>query len=205
VFLSQSRLHQPNWEPYRHDLARARRLLEQAGCRRGADRIYACGEERLSLRLMTTANVPSRRRAIEILARQLQTMGIDARPEVLPASVFFRLLARGDFDAALFSWILSPDDTSQLKNAYGCQGSTNFSGYCQRLSTRDLDQADRILDHDQRARVLSRVDRQLARDVAMIPLYQFVFSLARSSSLRGFELNPAGSLPLNAEDWWLDD
>ena len=33
----------------------------------------------------------------------------------------------------------------------------------------------------------------------------FVFSLARSSSLRGFELNPAGSLPLNAEDWWLDD
>ena len=44
-----SRWYQPNWKVYRHNPARARRLLEQAGCRRG-DGIYICGGQRLSLR-----------------------------------------------------------------------------------------------------------------------------------------------------------
>ena len=42
-------------------------------------------------------------------------------------------------------------------------GAYNFTGYCQRLVTRDLDQANRILDERQQARVLNRADRQMAQ------------------------------------------
>lgn len=37
VFLANSPYYQPNWKGYRHRPALARRLLEQAGCRRGED------------------------------------------------------------------------------------------------------------------------------------------------------------------------
>ena len=50
--------------------------------------------------------------------------------------------------------------------------NNNVTGYCQRLVTADLNQADRILDEEQRARVLNRADRRLAKDVPVIPLYQ---------------------------------
>ena len=48
------------------------------------------------------------------------------------------------------------------KDAFGCGGVQNYTGYCQRLVTSDLDQADRILDAGKRALVLQRVDRRLA-------------------------------------------
>ena len=51
VLWNTHRYYGPNWSVYRYRPALARRLLEQAGCRRGADRIYVCAGERLSLRL----------------------------------------------------------------------------------------------------------------------------------------------------------
>ena len=56
--------------------------------------------------------------------------------------------------------------------------------YCQRLVTADLNQADRILDEEQRARVLNRVDRRLAKDVPVIPLYQPPAVIAYRATIR---------------------
>ena len=54
VHLAESRYYEPNWSAYRYRPAEARRLLTQAGCRRGADGIFSCGGERLSLRFVTS-------------------------------------------------------------------------------------------------------------------------------------------------------
>ena len=59
VYVTQSRHYEPNWRPYRYRPAEARRLLTQAGCRRGADGIFSCGGQRLSLRFVTTAGRPA--------------------------------------------------------------------------------------------------------------------------------------------------
>jgi ABC-type oligopeptide transport system substrate-binding subunit len=71
------------------------------------------------------------------------------------------------------------------------------------LVTEELDESERILDERQRARLLNRVDRQLARDVPVIPLYAYVFSSARDAALRGYVLHPGPPL-WNAENWWLE-
>ena len=111
-------------------------------------------------------------------------------------------LVSGDFDAYLFTFAYSPDSTG-IASDFGCGRDFNFSGYCQRLVTEELDESERILDEKQRARVLNRVDRQLAKDVPVIPLYPFVFSSARSGAVRGYVLHPSSPL-WNAEDWWLE-
>ena len=86
---------------------------------------------------------------------------------------------------------------------YGCGGSANYTGYCQRLVSSDLDQADRIVDATQRGRVLERADRQLAKDVPVIPLYQIPWVYAFKDTIRNVVPSP-DNLFWNAEDWWLD-
>jgi peptide/nickel transport system substrate-binding protein len=206
TFPTQSRHYEPSWSGYRHRPAEARRLLEDAGCLRGADRIYRCDGQRLSLRFMTSSGLVSRQRTLEIVQRQLREVGVDVQLEYVPVGSLLGaggLLERGEFDVMLFSWVYQLDPVD-LVTVFGCGGANNFTGYCQRLVTADLAQADRILDAGQRARVLRRADRQLARDVPMIPLYQFVLSAAHSARVRGFTLNPGGWL-WNAENWWLGE
>jgi ABC-type transport system substrate-binding protein len=89
-----------------------------------------------------------------------------------------------------------------MKSVYGCGGSQNLVPYCQRLVTSDLDQADRILTRSRRAAVLNRVDRRLAKDVPVIPLYDVPMVYAYRTNLRG--IDPGAFDPfLNPEDWWL--
>ena len=207
VFPTRSPHYRRNWEIYRYRPAEARRLLEQAGCRRGADGIYVCAGSRLSLRFVTTLQAGGfRPRVIELVQTQLRQAGIEVVPSYATSTAIFgQILASGDFDVALFSWISTPD--ASVKPIFGCGGEQNYTGYCQRLVTADLDQAERILDADQQARVLNRADVQMARDVPVIPLYQQTQSVALRSTVRNFGLSPNTQLvPLwNAENWWLAD
>jgi peptide/nickel transport system substrate-binding protein len=85
------------------------------------------------------------------------------------------------------------------------RGPPNYTGYCQRLVTADLDQAQRILDADQQARVVNRADAQLARDVPVIPLYQQPVWAAVRSGVRGYVVFPTVLDALHgAENWWLE-
>ena len=43
----------------------------------------------------------------------------------------------------------TPDAPASSEVSYGCGDIRNYSGYCQRLVTRELDQAGRILDDGQ--------------------------------------------------------
>ncbi len=82
-------------------------------------------------------------------------------------------------------------------------GRQNYTGYCQRLVTRDLSQANRILDSSQRARILNRADAQLARDVPVIPLFQVPVAFAVRSTVQSVVFHPTDST-WKAENWWLE-
>jgi peptide/nickel transport system substrate-binding protein len=200
---TQSRYYEPNWRAYRYRPAEARRLLGQAGCRSGADGIFSCGGERLSLRFLTSAGFPSRALALPLIQAQLRAAGVEVVPVFAPGGVFItQILPQRTFDVALFSWASTP--TSSWSPSYGCGGPVNYTGYCQRLVTAHLDGADRMLDAGRRARVLNRADRGLAGDVPTIPLYQTLASAAYQSSVRNFAFVPWNPL-WNAESWWLAD
>jgi len=192
-----------NWNEYRRRPAEAVRLLEQAGCRRGADGIYSCSGQRLSLRFVTSAGIPPRAQTISLAQAQLRQVGIEVVPTFAPPPVFLgQILPKGDFDVALFAWQHDPSGTG-MHEVFGCGGATNYYGYCQRLVTRDLDQANRILDAPRQGRVLNRADRQMARDVPAIPLFQIPLPAAHRTTVRGFVHSTTNPL-WNAEDWWLD-
>ena len=201
VHLAQSRYYEPNWGAYRYRPAEARRLLEQAGCRRGADGVFSCGGERLSLRFVTSPVVTSRAQALPLIQAQLRAAGVEVVPVfAAPPAFFGQILPQGAFDVALFSWAGSP--AASWAGVYGCDAPQNYTGYCQRLVTAHLNQANRILDESRHARVFNRADRGLASDVPTIPLYQFVTTAAYDTSVRNFVFLSWNPL-WNVENWWL--
>jgi peptide/nickel transport system substrate-binding protein len=138
---------------------------------------------------------------IELVQAQLRRVGVEVIPGFASSAVLFgQVFPSGAFDVALFAWSAGPDPS--LKTVFGCGGSQNWTGYCQRLVSADLDQAERIFDADQQARVLNRVDVQLAKDVPTIPLFEPPQWAAVGSTIRGFAPNALDPL-VNAENWWL--
>ncbi len=205
VFPTRSPHYRRNWERYRYRPAEARRLLEQAGCRRGADGIYVCAGSRLSLRFVTTAPPGGfRPRVIELVQAQLRQAGIEVVPNFATTSAIFdQILGSGDFDVALFSWISLAwrigEGHLRLRRRAELHGLLPAAGHGRPRSGRTDPR------HRQQARVLNRADLRMARDVPVIPLYQQTQSVAMRSTVRNFGLSLSTQLaPLwNAENWWL--
>jgi peptide/nickel transport system substrate-binding protein len=203
IFLPQSPFYQPKSSSYRHDPQLARRLLDEAGCRRGADGIRSCDGTRLSLRLAARQGLPAPAQVVALVQQQLREIGVEVVLGFRPPAVLDEVLRAGDWDLAQFAWAqLGPDPIGWVVN-YGCGGEYNPGRYCQRLVTRDLDQADRILDASDQARALNRADAQIAKDVPVIPLYQLSFPAAVESYVRNVSVSPFNPL-WSAENWWLD-
>ena len=205
VFLAHSPYHERNWSTYRHRPARARRCSSRrAG--RGADGIYVCDGNRLSLRFATTAGVQRRELIVRLAQAQLREVGVEVVPVFGPSPAVLgapdSLLVRGDFDVLLFTWILGPVTEGPAK-IFGCQQPLNFTGYCDRLVTRDLVNATQTLDLARRVKLLNSVDVRLARAVPAIPLSQITFLFARKTAVRGVVQNGVGSRFWDLENWWL--
>ena len=75
------------------DREQARRLLEQAG--------YGPGAQPLTLEIICPAGWSDWVRAGQVIARDLQAVGIDARLRTYDFSAWFERILRGDFDLAL--------------------------------------------------------------------------------------------------------
>lgn len=205
IFVPNGHFYRAHWNGYRLDLAKARALLEQHGCRRGDDGIYVCGGERLSFRFATTALNPTRQLTFSILHEQLARVGIELVPVFATPPVFFgQILQGGDFDLAMFTWVNTPDPGYAVE-IWRCGGSENYSGYCNRGLSRRLVGSDGILDETGRAAALNAVDARLARDLPAIPLFQKPTVVAYRNALHGVADNPTDEgWVWNLGDWWLN-
>ena len=207
MLLTQSRNYRSAWQDYRHRPAESRRLLEQAGCRRGGDGIYACDGIRLSLRLFTHVTPGSIRPGIvEQMQAQLRRVGVEVVPTFAPPSALLfpgGVYARGEFDVALVAAVRA-SQTDATKSLFGCGAALNYTGYCQRLVTSDLDEATRIFDAGRQAAALSRADRRMAKDAPVVPLFQHPTMAILAPGVRGFVLNSTTGVA-GAVNWWLDD
>ena len=153
----------------------------------------------MGLRFLTTTGNPRRAKALELIKNQLKQVGVDVQPHYVPRSAIFTSgpLPAGDFDVALFAWVTAPGGSAVAEAR--CGHPSNFAGYCKRLTMRDAQQVDQIVDPAVRARLLNAVDHKLARDVPILPLFQPILEVALKKTIRGLDPRAAHS-----EDWWLE-
>lgn len=130
--------YNPNTPRYEYDVARANRILDEAGWVRGAEGI----REKNGVRLiwdMPAESIPSRLRAAEIVSAMLNEIGIRTRIRVMDSTAFSNTTRGGNYDICWFQWAGSSLD------AWPYDGGLN-SKYAFNVTQSNDPYLDRLLD-----------------------------------------------------------
>ncbi|MBI4863787.1 MAG: peptide ABC transporter substrate-binding protein [Candidatus Riflebacteria bacterium] len=172
--------HRPVLAGVRYDPDGARRLLDEAGYRPGADGVRVGPAGRLALEFVTTAGHGAREQVQQIVQLQLAAIGIQVKIRNVPGKVFFseRIRRRSFRHLAMLAWTMSPISdglfiwSSRMvpSEANGWQGQ-NASGWRNDRATQLLERVQTTLEESERAGLLAEVQRLWAQDLPSIPLF----------------------------------
>jgi peptide/nickel transport system substrate-binding protein len=201
------------------DLGRARQLLEQDGWVAGADGVRVKNGRRLAFFLSTIADQQQRATERDLLVQDWRLLGADVRVQDFPVDQLFAsfeqggVLARGGYEAALWSWIPAPDPDSEYDlldssaaPAAGAPGRQNYSRCHDPMVDQALEQGRGTLDQVRRAAAYRTFQAAYLRARCELPLYRRMDIGVTTPRLHNFALNPgpAGNT-WNLADWWLGD
>jgi peptide/nickel transport system substrate-binding protein len=176
------------------DIAAADRAFNAAGWVRGPGGIRRHGGRRLALTYVQFPETSTGVRVAAFVQRELFDRGVDVTIKSISNAQLFLpareggVLARGGFDMAYVPWTMGadPDDRFLLACAGGAK---NYMRYCDsgvdRLETRAASDPDRT----NRRRLYAAIDRQVARDVPIVYLFNPTYTYAYRTRLRGFAPN----------------
>jgi peptide/nickel transport system substrate-binding protein len=209
----------PDVARYDYDPGHANQLLDAAGWSRGADGIRSKAGQRLSLKYWSTPasfRVP----LMAEIKQQLQQVGIEVNPEIIPSAHFFdpsgnvsQSLTARQFDIAEFAWVSSYDPGNDAlynmasagvpSKSNGFQGG-NYGNYKNPRSDQLLHQMESSIEPGFRRIALKEAQTIWQSDLPVLPLLLRPVTTARSSRLNGFRPTPAASGETwNIEQWSL--
>jgi len=192
-------VHEPGF-----DSARADRLFDAAGWRRGPDGmrrrdgnllrlVYVqFPESTTGVRVATTVQAELRERGIDVVVKPVSNAQL-----FLPRT---GVLATGNFDLAYVPWTMGadPDDSSVLR----CGASSNYMRWCDGRVDRLEDEALAQTDPSRRKRIYREIATIVAQQVPIIYLFNADYVYAYRKRLGGFA--PNAFLPAwNAYGWRL--
>ncbi len=204
--------YEDHFSQFDYDPAGAAALLEENGCTKGGDGIYACDGERLSFTWDTTAGNEARELQFEVAQSQLKDVGIEVTATFGPASeVFADENFYGDnsqWQIFNFAWVGSPDPAGG-NTLYHCTGDApnGFGGnnnlrYCDEAVDALIRSTDSATDPAERARLYNEADALWLAEVPLIPMYQKPTFFAWYSDISGPQDNATQVGPMwNVETW----
>ncbi len=153
---------------YPHDVARAQRLLEEAGLRAGKDGV------RMRLTMKTSTDETTRLMAA-VLQQQLRAAGIALEIRSAEFGTFYADVTKGAFQIYALRWIGSNEDPDIFRYAYGSGSFPPKGGNRGRYSNARVDAllAEASASSDQAVRKKDYVEVQqiLAEELPGIPLW----------------------------------
>jgi len=200
-----------------YDLERAKGMLDEDGWVSGADGVRVKNGRRLAFTLTAAAGQQLRATEQDILVAGWRRLGADVTIQDQPVGQLFAsydqggTLARGTYEAALWSWIMPPDPDSEYDilhssatPASGRPASVNYSRCHDSAVDQSLDNGRATLDQAQRAAAYRAFQVAYANARCELPLYRRLDIGAASPALHNFALNasPAGNT-WNLADWWV--
>lgn len=176
---------------YSHDLETVRRLMTTAGWSM-RDGFWHKGEQRAALTISTTAGEPTRAKVEELIRSQLREAGFELTIENAPPQVVGGEWGpTGRFSIILIGQISSPDPSrcEIVCSEYVPSPTNDEGGNWARLQIPAVDSiwhaVDTELDTTRRAALVARGEEELAKAVAVLPLYQRPSTLLWRSVVKG--------------------
>ncbi len=196
-----------------YDPEAGKALLEEAGWTGSPVRSNADGAV-LSLKF-TTTSAQFRQTWSAVMIQNLAACGIQIIPTYAPASWWFgdtTGLSRRDFELGAFAWVGQADPAG--RTLYACDQiplpsnnweGQNFMGWCNPTASDAIVRANNTLIREERIAAYDIVQREFAKDVVSIPVFQRAEAEAWSSSLTGIIPDATEYATTNLHEWALAD
>jgi len=186
--------------PPRHDLRRARRLLDRAGYR---DPDGPGPLPRFHVQ-MKTSSQPARRRFAEAVQAALARVGIAVDIRTYEWGVLFADVRNGNFQLAALTWVGVTEPDHYFLTFHSTMlppAGYNRGRYRSAVMDRLTETARYAPTTDERRRWYARVQRRAAHDLPVIPLWWEDRVVVHADRLEGFEPAPSGELRSLATAW----
>ncbi|MEV2237274.1 ABC transporter substrate-binding protein [Micromonospora sp. NPDC049891] len=164
------------YAPYSHDVNQARQLLDQAGV------------SGLSMDLMVTSEYPETVTAAQVIASQLEAVGITVKIRTLDFAQWLDEQGAGHFDSFMLGWLGNIDPDEFYYAQHHSDGTFNFHKYANPNVDRLLDQARTETDQAARKQQYDQVAKQIVDDASYIYLYNPDVAQGWSKQVSGYEV-----------------
>lgn len=200
-------------EPYPHDPAKAKKILDEAGWKLGADGIRAKNGQRLSFTINSTAGRKIREQAELVLQGYFKAIGAEMKIQNVEGGLLFAgypsgLLQGGKFEAAMYASSGNVDPSSSISNWHTRMippEGQNTVRFRDPEMDRVLDQGNRELAQKDRQPLYWRMTEILNREAPVIPLAYWTETHGVNRHLHGFQANPTNSRFIwNVQEWYVD-
>ena len=179
----QGKYYTPAWEEYTYDPDRAKQLVEEAKAEGVAP----------SFTYTTTAGDQLRETLQQLIQKQLESVGIEAKIKNASAETFYGdWTPQGKFEMGQWNWFTSPEPqvTTLFSGNQIPPDGQNYYRYSNEGVTQALEQSDVTADERERAELLTRAQELMSQDMPLVPLYQVPYVYAHDGRLTGPEVNP---------------
>ncbi len=201
---------------YPYDPAVGKALLEQAGWTHSQGQPYRRNTEGYELAVsFRTTTAQFRQTWAAVLEAQLRECGIHLVREHLPASWLFgdtTGFQRRDFELTAYAWVGESDPKG--RTLYACDqipteengwSGQNYMGWCNLAASAAIIAANSTMNRAERIAQYGIVQREFAKDMVSLPLFQRVEPVAWSNHLQGARVSPTEYVTKSAKDWTRND
>jgi len=177
--------HNPDVPVYEYDPAKAAQMLDDAGWVPGADGIREKDGERLSFTIINRNSRPERTAIAQAIQAMLKEVGVEVKFEDLENAAWLQKWLSKDWEAIVGGWIIPADPS--LTALYSCDGSNNFTGFCNPELDAAMKASDEAFDFKDRKPLMDKVQVMLAEEGRELPIYYNVLPYAMREDLQGFK------------------
>ncbi|MGR6966980.1 ABC transporter substrate-binding protein [Geodermatophilus sp. URMC 61] len=166
-----------DYAPFRPDPDQARQLLQQAGV-----------QTPLTMGLMVTDEFPETVTAAQVIASQLEPIGIDVQIETLDFATWLDRQGQGDFDAFYLGWLGNLDPAAYYQEQHQTDGPNNYQGYSNPQVDQLLQAGATETDEAARKQIYDQAAQIIVDDVSYLYLYNPDVVQAWAPGLSGYRI-----------------
>jgi peptide/nickel transport system substrate-binding protein len=176
-----------DYAPFDPDVNTAKQLMQQAGV-----------TTPLTMGLMVTDEFPESVPAAQVIAGELEPIGITVEVEVLDFATWLDREDQGQFDAFMLSWLGNVDPADFYEQQHITGGSSNYQGYSNPEVDRLLTAASTEVDENARKGLYDQAAKLIVDDVSYLYLYNPDVVQAWVPGLTGYRIR--ADRAINFED-----
>ncbi|WP_432546367.1 ABC transporter substrate-binding protein [Kineococcus sp. SYSU DK004] len=165
-----------DYAPYEADVDAARALLEGAGV-----------SGPVTMGLMVTSEYPETVTAAQVIADQLEPLGITVEIQTEDFATWLDRQSQGDFDAFMLGWLGNIDPFDFYDSQHRTGASNNYHGYSNPVTDDLLERAATESDQDARKDLYDQAARQIVDDASYVYLYNPNTVQAWKPGITGYE------------------